>query len=613
MLAPDTRQTLLDALRPPVGRRLGYAVGTTYSLSLDAALTAPAAFALHAAAEASDDRQVEPLELLESLRRHAGRFTVFFQAGQVSVPTQRRLFAYLEGALLPVVAPKGGVFHPKVWVLRFEGDGEQPCFRVLCASRNLTYDRSWDTILRLDSVTDPDADEAVIEPAGLAAFVRRLPDLAVGAVEATRTAAIAALAEQLEGVRWQAPDGVTSGGFVPLGLTGDTPPVPFPTNSDRVAIISPFLADGLLAKLPTSSRRSVLVSRPEEINRCANAVDQRFGEVFTMDPDGLQPAEDASTPNAPPDDPNIPFEGLHAKLYVFDHGSTSTVFTGSANATNAAFAANVELLTRMEGPRAALGVDVLMEEPKKEVQTLRTFLIPFTLDLGTDRSSETVAEDPLDRVRRELAAVSLLATARERGSQDRFSLRFEWDGVLPAMPAGTKWRCWPASLPRDAGHALDPTGITEVEFSVSFEGITAFLANELTLGDETTAFVLTADLQEAPADRSNRLLRILLGDAERFLRYLLMLLADDAVDAWGLSDLLDAMEGTTDRKWRTAGDSIPLLEALLRTLSSDPDRLDHINQLIVDLCADEEGRELLPPGLLDIWDPVWAVAKEPRQ
>ena len=126
----------------------------------------------------------------------------------------------------------------------------------------------------------------------------------------------------------------------------------------------------------------------------------------------------------------------------------------------------------------------------------------------------------------------------------------------------------------------------------------------------STTFVLTADLREAPADRSNRLLRILLGDAERFLRYLLMLLADDAVDAWGLSDLLDAMEGSQDGKWRTAGDTIPLLEALLRTLSKDPERLDHINQLIVDLCADEEGRALLPPGLLKIWDPVWSIAEE---
>nr|HMS72356.1 hypothetical protein [Baekduia sp.] len=121
MLAPDSRLTLLDALRPPAGYRLGCAVGTTFSLNLDAALTAPAAFALHAVADAGDERDVEPLELLDSIRRHAGLYTVFFQAGQIPVPNQRRLFAYLEGALIPVTAPGGGVFHPKVWVLRFDG------------------------------------------------------------------------------------------------------------------------------------------------------------------------------------------------------------------------------------------------------------------------------------------------------------------------------------------------------------------------------------------------------------------------------------------------------------------------------------------------------------
>lgn len=608
MLAPDTRQTLLDALRPPPGHRLGYAVGTTYSLSLDAALTAPAAFALHAAAEATDDHEVEPLELLESLRRHAGRFTVFFQAGQVSIPTRRRLFAYLEGALVPVIAPNGGVFHPKVWVLRFDAEGAPPTFRALCASRNLTYDRSWDTILRLDSEDDPEIEHDVIDPTGLASFVRQLPDLAIGAVEATRRTAILELAEQLETVRWTAPDGVTAGAFIPIGLAEQTP-VPFPEHADRIAVISPFLAAGLIDRLPEASQRSVLVSRPEEINQCAAAVGRRFGEVFTMDPDGLQSSDDAPAADAPPDDPNIPFEGLHAKLYVFDDGTTSTVLSGSANATNAAFATNVELLIRMEGRRSTLGVEALMEEPKKEVQTLRTFLVPFTADPTAAPAPDSVEDQQLDRLRREIAAVPLIAAASEQENGDQFILRFDWESPLPSIPADVKWCCWPVSLSSDSGQTIDSTSPT-VEFSVSFEGITAFLASELVLGDLSTTFVLTADLQEAPADRSNRLLRILLGDAERFLRYLLMLLADDAVDAWALADLLDAMEGSQDTKWRTAGDTAPLLEALLRTLSKDPDRLEHINQFIVDLCADEEGRTLLPAGLLEIWDPVWSIAEE---
>ena len=175
MLSPDGRQTLLDALRPPFGYQLGCAVGTTFSLSLDAALTAPAAFALYAVADAAEQRDVEPLELLDSIRRHAGRYTVFFQAGQVAVPAQRRLFAYLEGALVPVTAPGGGVFHPKVWVLRFEADGSAPTYRMLCASRNLTHDRAWDTILRIDAADEDGDMRHEIDGSGLATFIGALP------------------------------------------------------------------------------------------------------------------------------------------------------------------------------------------------------------------------------------------------------------------------------------------------------------------------------------------------------------------------------------------------------------------------------------------------------
>ena len=45
MLAPDSRELLLDALRPPTGCSLDRAVATTFTLDLETALTVPLAFA----------------------------------------------------------------------------------------------------------------------------------------------------------------------------------------------------------------------------------------------------------------------------------------------------------------------------------------------------------------------------------------------------------------------------------------------------------------------------------------------------------------------------------------------------------------------------------------
>jgi hypothetical protein len=56
----------------------------------------------------------------------------------------RSLFVSLSSA-----GPEG-VFHPKVWVLRFLAQDGVVRYRILCLSRNLTFDRCWDTVVALD-------------------------------------------------------------------------------------------------------------------------------------------------------------------------------------------------------------------------------------------------------------------------------------------------------------------------------------------------------------------------------------------------------------------------------------------------------------------------------
>ena len=624
MLAPDARLTLLDALRPPAGYQLGRAVGTTFSLNLDAALTAPAAFALHAVADAVNQRDVEPLELLDSIRRHAGRYTVFFQAGQIPVPVQRRLFAYLEGSLVPVVAPGGGVFHPKVWVLRFDTTDSPSTYRMLCASRNLTLDRSWDTILRLDAVDTVDEEPTRrFDGSGLTRFLRALPRLAVGGLAKERREHIIELADAVAEVTWALPPQVDSGRCIPIGLAGSELP-PFPATADRLAVISPFLASGLLKQLPACEGRRVLVSRPDQLDACAAEARTGFDEIFALDPDAspvldhVSPDDDRTESDrqtgslVTADDPGVPFDGLHAKVFVFDHDATATVLTGSANATTAAFGTNVEFVCELTGPRRALGVDALMAEPAKEIQTLRSFLVPHRFaEVDEADEGDDLDEDLLDSHRRAIASVPITARATPT-TGGLFDLEFTTEGPAPALEAGIEWRCWPITLndasavPACGGQPLD------ARFTVSFEGITAFLGSELRLGDTFTRFVLTAELVEAPDNRNTRLLRILLGDAERFLRYLLMLLSDEALEPDGLTDLLDALEGTDSGDRHHAAASLPLLEALLRTLAHDPDRLDQVRRLIDDLRADPEGDALLPPGLVEIWEPIWAAAEDTR-
>src|SRR5262245_13963061 len=140
MLEPNDRRLLLESLRPPEGFQLVFAVATTYSLDLIALLTTPIAFTFYDWEHVDGRPVVEPLALLEALSRHAERLAIFCQADRIIVPGRAHgLFGFLEECVIPVRAPRPeGVFHPKVWALRYADSAGAVRYRLLVSSRNLT-------------------------------------------------------------------------------------------------------------------------------------------------------------------------------------------------------------------------------------------------------------------------------------------------------------------------------------------------------------------------------------------------------------------------------------------------------------------------------------------
>src|SRR4029453_2699311 len=153
---------------------------------------------------------VEPLALLEAVRRHASRGVVFCQASEIAPPpAAQRLFAFLEGGVVQVAAPRsGGSFHPKIWLIKYVADTVAPRFRFLCLSRNLTFDTSWDTVVCLEGeLVDRQRGISVNRPLG--DFLARLPDLAVNDVNSAQRALVTSLAQEVKRVRFELPEGVS--------------------------------------------------------------------------------------------------------------------------------------------------------------------------------------------------------------------------------------------------------------------------------------------------------------------------------------------------------------------------------------------------------------------
>lgn len=627
MLEPDTRHLLYDALRPPPGCRFDLAVGTTYSLDLPALLTVPVALAAFDAEEALAEGGIGALTLLESVRRHANRVTVFCQAGCIAVPREHRpVLTHFERSVVEVHRPaRHQVFHPKLWVLRFQQDDGTLVHRVLVLSRNLTFDRSWDVVLRLDE--DPDAPPCDTQP--LAAFLSSFPGSAVRPVDNDHEGQTRDLAHTVTQARFAPPDPFTGIDFWPLGGAADRG-WPFPERAERLLVTSPFITEGTLNRLSTVARDRRLVSRQEALDELTPGRLKDWRETLVLhevaeapdegsedaDMSEVAQAEDGSEPTTS----RSIQAGLHAKVYVFDEGARSSLWLGSANATGAAFGGNVEFLTRLAGPTRHCGVQACLGRDDDE-QALRRLLTPYEYpEQAITPDREQRVQDLLETLTIDLASAKATLTVGPvlgSGDEVRYPLRLDLDTV-PSQAVSLRAR--PLALPRSVGtRALDlERGCAEWEDGVALTCITPFVVLEVTAEIEGRAesarCVINADLVGAPDERTAHILQEIIDSADQFLRYLLLLLADGGFNPSAWSTLIDHFSDPRPRPahrgW--AGD-FPVLEALLRALCRDPEALDHIARLVDELRSSKQGAAVIPENFDSVWQPIREVREGRRK
>lgn len=600
MLEPDGRVALTEQLRPPSGFQLSHAVATTFTLDLTTALSVPLSFAAHRARDSND-----PIAILDALRRATDKVDVFAQAGQIFEPRKHSdLFALLENMVHPVQTPrKGMLFHPKVWLLEY-ANGSERCYRMLCASRNLTNDRSWDLVVRLDGepTTTPTQQN---EP--LSAFLRALPGMCVQPPAAHRVARIAQLADAIATVSWELPGDAREIRFHPYGIPRFQPE-PLNTLFDgiRHAVISPFLSeDGIRRILPPQSRDVTILSRREQLDRLTADTLGRL-KALILDDAANDDDDDADTdPGAPTQRPD-PLVGLHAKAFVLDRRSGSHLFIGSANATEAAFGGNVEMLVEFEGPQPKFGVAALLGENAP----LRALTIPFEPKGGESPSDDETADHALESTLRKLAARHYYAqvlqvdddsSSNAPGSEYR--IRLYADGPLN-VPEGVTART--TLLTRPASSAPVP-GEAVYFGQLALTDITAFIVIRVTdARDVTRAAVVPAVLDGDIPGRQDAVIAKQLSDRAAFMRLLALLLAIDGESG------VDGFNPTGAISGGWAEDGSGLFETLVRAIGVEHGGLADVRRIIGYVKAAEARRPpdsppVLPDGFDELWDAVWAA------
>jgi len=599
VLEPHTRTLLFDVLRPPEDHTLDYAIATTYTLDLLALLTAPVAFTLF---EADDPKKLldrNSLALLESLRRYADRMAIFHHAGYIAVPpAQFPQFEYLERIVVQCKPPvEAAVFHPKIWLLRFAGPEQTITYRFACLSRNLTFDRCWDTVLTLEGQL-VDRQNAIARNRPLGDFVAALPSFAAN-LSPTIAARVDQMQAEVRRVDFQAPEEIEEFAFHPLGLSTQRRRVPFEDVGDRMVVISPFVTADGLQRLVRNRQDCILISRSESLQNLSGALAE-IGHMFSLN-------EQTDTPGAT--EQEIPLSrGLHAKCYVIDNGWKASIWTGSANATQQAFNGNIEFFVELVGPKSKFGIDALL---RKEVGKtgFADLLVPFSKagDLTLDAIDEELA-DAVDGVRRALANLGLRVVVTATIDADLFNLTLAPTVSHGLIPNSAAVSCWPITLGKQSIRPVAKDFAPVVFECVSLEALTSFFAFEVvaTIGPKRRpeTFVLNATLEGAPSNRRERLLRSLIGDRQRFVQLLMCLLADEGFE---LSDVMASINRTAAGAPSAEREVTALFELLVRSLDRNPERLDDIASLIADLRQRGNPSEIFPPGFEQLWEPIWAA------
>lgn len=612
MLDPTSRQIYLDELKPPEGYRLDCAIATTFSLDLMSLLMAPISMTIHGY-EVHDDVMRDPIVLLDALQSAAGRFVVFCQQGHISVPKQDTLlYSYLENSVVEVQSrDPNGVFHAKTWLLRFTGEKEvlPIYYRFLCLSRNLTFERSWDTVLVLEGYLAESRKRAFSRNRPLGQFMGTLIDLAAGKVAADTQGFVNTMADEVLRVCFETPDEFGNEiQFIPTGIPGYTR-FPKQKQHKRILIMSPFVSPGVLQSLVFGGKENIVISRPDSIDELKRGTLKKLcknSRFFFMDTASEKPeevGEEFLGDGARLSD----FSGLHAKLIIMENGASTNILTGSANATNAAFnGRNVEFMVKLSGLRINIGIDTFLGNEEAKI-SFRSMLRPYEPELPPQPADKTQKEleDILERGRRTLAN-SRLSASIESETEKGYRLILCSLNESLELPINIRGECYPISLPDSSALDINPLkkGNDIVFRELTLQALTGFIAFRLTAyhkGEKAgIKFVLNPPVIGMPPERYKMIVRSILSDKERFIRYLLFILGGDS-NAHSLSSLYPgALTGGTYNPGNPYG--LPLLEEMIRAFSRDSEKIDRISRLIEELKEVDSRDDVLPVGFSEIWE-----------
>ena len=582
MLNPNNdRLDYGQILAPPAGYDLDFAVGTTYSLDLDALVGASLALGL--SEETDSELMNNPVCLLEALRSTGDKVALFCEGGQIHMPNRvTALYVLLEKMVFSVrTAKRRGssrfpTFHPKFWLIRYKNNNRELVYRIIVLSRNLTFDRSWDVTYYMDGhVTDDTTDKNEPICDFLRYLISQLPADENGKEKAR---GIRALIRELPKVVFETgektfydyefiPNGVknsTQGGFYSFDKTDL-----FQDTFHEILIISPFLTGDIIKNFNERNKgsmrrdaRYMLITREMSLGRLKPGDVSNF-VIYTMR-DQVIDGETAISEGAQ----EIRKQDIHAKMYMVRKYSNTDLYLGSLNATHSGVHTSIEFMVRLRSKNRYLNMDKMTADlfgSEKDGSDN-----PFQVTLQNAIIDEEDEKDrALDTVIKSINRSNPYAVVKAE-DEEHYSVSVSFDAcdtkdfrvlVRPLLSKKTE----------EFSEAIIFAGLTVTQLS-------EFYVVSVSDGERVLERVLIIPTEGLPEDCEKQVISSVVSNRDCFYRYIAFLLGDDAI----LSVLeTNAAEGDPRSNMNRQAYHIPALyEKMLQTAAVNPEKFKGIEYLM---------------------------------
>ena len=581
MLNPnDDRLDYGEILSPPTGYELDTAIGTTYSLDLDALVGASLSLGL---AEETDSLLMNnPVCLLEALRLTGDKITLFCEGGQIHMPNNpTSLYILLEKMVFSVqTEKKSGTasypsFHPKCWIIRFRNAQNKPLYRFIILSRNLTFDRSWDVSYYMDGTMEQ-ISSAKNEHLRdfLRYLIKQLPSDENGKKKA---ADIRSMIKELPYVAFNPEekdfydyDFITNGIISADGWVYSLEDEPlFQDTFHEIFIMSPFLTGSVIKNFNDRNAgsgirdaRYVLITRQMSLAKL-KAEDVTNFELYTLKDaviDGETGLSDETCSTQKQD--------IHAKIYMVRKYTNSDLYLGSANASHNAMHGNVELMLCLRAKNRHLNLDKLLDS--LFVQDADGLHNPFCEVWIEDNPpcEENEQEKALDTVIKAINRSEPYARVTEDGKAYQVDVFFKHCDT-----AGCEVTIRPLLSHKEKEFAekviFDRLDVVE---------LSEFYVLKAALGNVKIERVIKIPTEGFPESREKSVISNVVSDKDCFYRYIAFLLGDDAVLSMLENNQTNGEpQGYPGRKTY----QIPALyEKMLQTAATNPGKFQGIEYLM---------------------------------